>query len=113
MALIDAGVPMKDYVCACNASYIENTTIVGQCINVFQCLEFWDTNCFTDLNYLEETAGGPDLTVAMLPKSGKMVLLQVSIIRTRMHYQPYDLFPNFSLMLDYTLIIWNKFSHQQ
>ena len=45
MALIDAGVPMKDYVCACNASYIENTTIVGQCINVFQCLEFRDTNC--------------------------------------------------------------------
>lgn len=34
----------------------------------------------TDLNYLEETAGGPDLTVAMLPKSGKIVLLQVCVI---------------------------------
>ena len=31
-----------------------------------------------DLNYLEEMAGGPDLTVATLPKSGKIVLLQVS-----------------------------------
>ena len=30
-----------------------------------------------DLNYLEETAGGPDLTVATLPKSGKIVFIQV------------------------------------
>ena len=30
-----------------------------------------------DLNYLEETAGGPRLTVATLPKSGKIVFLQV------------------------------------
>ena len=32
-----------------------------------------------DLNYLEETAGGPDLTIAALPKSGKMVYLQVRL----------------------------------
>ena len=32
---------------------------------------------FKDLNYLEETARGPTLTVATLPKSGKIVLLQV------------------------------------
>lgn len=58
MALIDAGIPMKDFVCACSASYIEDTPML-------------------DLNYLEETSGGPDLTVATLPKSGKIVLLQV------------------------------------
>ena len=32
---------------------------------------------FSDLNYLEESARGPTLTVATLPKSGKIVLLQV------------------------------------
>lgn len=35
----------------------------------------------SDLNYLEERAGGPDLTVATLPKSGKIVLLQVLAYR--------------------------------
>ena len=30
MALIDAGVPMKEYVCACNAGYIEDTPLVGE-----------------------------------------------------------------------------------
>lgn len=63
MALIDAGIPMKDFVCACSASYIEDTPLL-------------------DLNYLEERAGGPDLTVATLPKSGKIVLLQMD---SRLH----------------------------
>ena len=36
----------------------------------------------TDLNYLEETAGGPNLTVATLPKSGKIVLVQVRSFTT-------------------------------
>ena len=31
-----------------------------------------------DLNYVEETAGGPNLTIATLPKSGKIVLVQVT-----------------------------------
>ncbi len=30
MALIDAGIPMKDFVCACSASYIEDTPILGE-----------------------------------------------------------------------------------
>lgn len=30
MALIDAGVPMKDFVCACSAGYIEDTPLLGQ-----------------------------------------------------------------------------------
>lgn len=29
MALIDAGIPMKDFVCACSASYIEDTPLLG------------------------------------------------------------------------------------
>lgn len=33
MALIDAGIPMKDFVCACSASYVEDTSILGkQCM---------------------------------------------------------------------------------
>ena len=31
VALIDAGIPMKDFVCACSASYIEDTPILGEC----------------------------------------------------------------------------------
>ena len=35
MALIDAGVPMKDFVCACNAGYIEDTPLVGKyCLDI-------------------------------------------------------------------------------
>ena len=29
MALIDAGIPMKDFVCAANGSYIEDTPMLG------------------------------------------------------------------------------------
>ncbi len=32
------------------------------------------------MNYLEEGASGPNLTLAMLPKSNKIILLEVSII---------------------------------
>ena len=32
MALIDAGVPMKDFVCACNAGFIDDTPLVGELI---------------------------------------------------------------------------------
>ena len=30
LAVIDAGIPMKDYVCACTASYIEDSPFVGE-----------------------------------------------------------------------------------
>lgn len=30
MALIDAGVPMRDFVCACSAGYIEDTPLLGK-----------------------------------------------------------------------------------
>lgn len=44
---------------------------------------------YADLNYLEQTSGGPDLTVATLPKSGKIVLIQV---RTQWYECAYVLF---------------------
>ncbi len=59
MAVIDAGIPMKDYVCACSASYIDDTPVV-------------------DINYLEESSGNPELIVSTLPKSEHMVFLEMN-----------------------------------
>jgi exosome complex component RRP41 len=50
LALIDAGVPMNDFVVACQAGYIDNTPLI-------------------DLNYIEECSNSPDLPVAILPNS--------------------------------------------
>ena len=30
LALIDAGIPMKDFVCACSATYLEDTPMLGK-----------------------------------------------------------------------------------
>lgn len=30
LALIDAGIPMKDFVCACSATYLEDTPLLGE-----------------------------------------------------------------------------------
>lgn len=63
LALIDAGIPMKDYVSACAASFIDDTALV-------------------DSNMLEENSNAPKLTLASLPKSDKMVLFQTE---SRLH----------------------------
>ncbi|CAG8445219.1 4962_t:CDS:2 [Diversispora eburnea] len=57
LALIDAGIPMLEYVCACSAGIVEDTTIL-------------------------ELLGTPELTVALLPQSQKVTLLQ---LETRLH----------------------------
>ena len=59
LALIDAGIPMRDYVSACTASLVNDIPLV-------------------DINSLESTTGGPELTVAVLPKTGEIVLLEMS-----------------------------------
>lgn len=59
LAVIDAGIPMKDYVCACSASYLGDSPIV-------------------DINYLEESSGSPEITVAVLPKSEQIVFLEMN-----------------------------------
>jgi len=59
LALIDAGIPMRDYVCACSASFVNDTPIV-------------------DISYLEETSGGAELIVATLPKSEQVVFLEMN-----------------------------------
>jgi len=58
LALINAGIPMKDFVVACSAGFVENTPIL-------------------DLNYFERSTQTPDLHVAMYPKSGKIATMHM------------------------------------
>ena len=59
LALINAGIPMKDFVVACATGCIDGTTPI------------------LDMNYLEESAGGPDLPVALLPASESITMVQM------------------------------------
>ncbi|XP_075437024.1 exosome complex component RRP41 [Ascaphus truei] len=59
LAVIDAGIPMRDYVCACSAGFIEDTPLA-------------------DLSYVEEASGGPQLALALLPKSEQIALLEMN-----------------------------------
>ncbi|KAG0242422.1 Exosome complex component RRP41 [Actinomortierella wolfii] len=58
LAMIDAGIAMEDYVCACTAGWIEKEPAL-------------------DLNGVEESGDTSEMTVALLPKSGKITLLQM------------------------------------
>lgn len=59
LAVIDAGIPMKDFVCACSASYLGDSPIV-------------------DINYMEESSGSPEIIVSVLPKSEQIVFLEMN-----------------------------------
>ncbi|KAK4266943.1 hypothetical protein QN277_023800 [Acacia crassicarpa] len=58
LALADAGIPMRDLVTSCSAGYLNSTPLL-------------------DLNYVEDSAGGPDVTVGFLPKLDKVTLFQM------------------------------------
>ncbi|OEL28831.1 Exosome complex component RRP41-like protein [Dichanthelium oligosanthes] len=58
LALANAGIPMRDIVTSCSAGYLCSTPLL-------------------DLNYLEDSAGGPDVTVGILAKMDKVTLLQM------------------------------------
>eukprot|EP01130_Rhizamoeba_saxonica_P006213 TRINITY_DN246_c0_g1_i1.p1 TRINITY_DN246_c0_g1~~TRINITY_DN246_c0_g1_i1.p1 ORF type:complete len:256 (-),score=45.36 TRINITY_DN246_c0_g1_i1:82-819(-) len=59
LALIDAGIPMKDFAVACAAGCVDGTPIV-------------------DLNYREDSSyQSPDMPIAILPKSNKITMLQM------------------------------------
>lgn len=57
LALLDAGIPMTDYVVAGAVSYVQATGLL-------------------DPNRLEETANSPVLVAAILPRSDNIVFLQ-------------------------------------
>ena len=59
MALADAGIEMKDMVCAVAAGRVEDKIVI-------------------DLNYLEDShEDGADIPIAVMPNSGKITLLQM------------------------------------
>ncbi|KAG0576565.1 hypothetical protein M758_5G084100 [Ceratodon purpureus] len=58
IALADAGIPMRDLVVSCAAGYLNSTPLL-------------------DLNYQEDSGGGPDLVVGYFPKLEKLSLLQM------------------------------------
>lgn len=60
LALIDAGIYLKEYVCACTASLANGSVPL------------------MDVSHLEEASGGPTLTVAALPFAGKIVFMEMS-----------------------------------
>mmetsp|Transcript_4425 Transcript_4425/g.8738 ORF Transcript_4425/g.8738 Transcript_4425/m.8738 type:complete len:139 (+) Transcript_4425:1064-1480(+) len=57
LALINAGVPLRDFVCASSVGYLEGSVLV-------------------DLNSVESNMGGPELVVAMLPHSNGVLHCQ-------------------------------------
>ncbi len=57
LALADAGIPMRDMICCCAGGYLDDTALL-------------------DLNYLEDSGGGPDVVVGLHPSLDRLVLLQ-------------------------------------
>ncbi|KXZ46723.1 hypothetical protein GPECTOR_41g688 [Gonium pectorale] len=58
LALAAAGVPLRDLVASCAAGHLDGTPLL-------------------DLNFTEDSGGGPDLAIAFAPRSEKLVLMQM------------------------------------
>lgn len=58
LALIDVDIPMKDLVTACTVSFVNDKPLM-------------------DVHYLEESFGRPQLCLAVLRKSGNIVMFQM------------------------------------
>uniref|UniRef100_A0A1A7YLQ5 Exosome complex component RRP41 n=1 Tax=Iconisemion striatum TaxID=60296 RepID=A0A1A7YLQ5_9TELE len=58
LAVIDAGIPMRDYVCACTVGFVDETPLA-------------------DLCYAEESGGVSSLALALLPRGGQIALVQM------------------------------------
>ncbi|CAM9516801.1 unnamed protein product [Discosporangium mesarthrocarpum] len=60
LALVDAGVALKDLVSACSAGYLDGTPVMAG-----------------DHNYVEQSIGAPYMTMAMLPEKGQILLAKM------------------------------------
>eukprot|EP00051_Salpingoeca_urceolata_P001185 m.39155 g.39155 ORF g.39155 m.39155 type:complete len:246 (+) comp11243_c0_seq1:44-781(+) len=76
LALMDAGVAMQDFVCACTAGHVDGMTIL-------------------DLNQQEAAAQGPDLTVAYCSKTEQVVLSQMT---SRVHAEHFGELQRLAIM---------------
>ncbi|CAB3225964.1 unnamed protein product [Arctia plantaginis] len=72
LALIDAGIPLRAYACACSASMAWRNG---------------EPEPLVDVGHVEEAAGGVVLTVASLPSTGSIGLLEMS---HRLHMDYFD-----------------------
>nr|CAG4636435.1 EOG090X0BHT [Eubosmina coregoni] len=59
LALVDAGIPLKDTVVSCTASLVKNVPLV-------------------DVNHVEQSGGSPELVVSILPQSGEIVYMSLT-----------------------------------
>ena len=59
LALIDAGIAMKDFVCSCSASFIKNNALI-------------------DINHVEEAANCAEFSAAYLPKLDQIVYSEMN-----------------------------------
>ena len=57
-SFMPAGIPLRAVVASCAAGFLDQTPLL-------------------DLNYIEDSGGGPDISVAMLNRSSEIVLLQM------------------------------------
>ncbi|XP_062494380.1 exosome complex component RRP41 isoform X1 [Pezoporus occidentalis] len=69
LAVLDAGIPLRDMVCASSAALAEDTALA-------------------DPSGAEEAAAGPGLALALLPASGLLALLQLSARLPRERLEP-------------------------
>ena len=58
LAIAEAGIPVRDLMAACAAGYLDSTSIL-------------------DMNYMEDSGGGPDVAVAIHPNLSTTILLQM------------------------------------
>jgi len=66
LALIDAGIPMLDFLTSCTVGYLDQTILL-------------------DLTHQEEIAGGPELAVCVLPKLSKILTMKMVSSSTRVN----------------------------
>eukprot|EP00949_MAST-11_sp_MAST-11-sp1_P005289 g5289.t1 len=66
LALLDAGIPCRDFVVGCTAGILDGHKMV-------------------DLNYVEHAANGPVVTLVSLPITGKTLLLKMDNGKASMH----------------------------
>lgn len=73
VALVDAGIPMSDLVVACSVGKVEDEIVL-------------------DLNDIEDKEGDADMPVAIMPKIGKVTLLQMDgVLSTAEFEKAFDL----------------------
>ena len=58
LAVAEAGIPVRDMIAACAAGHLDSTNVL-------------------DMNYMEDSGGGPDVAVAIHPNLDRTVLLQM------------------------------------